>query len=668
MFVRVTETLDFRTVAGTSKKNNSARHKQPMRSKRRYNRLKECRSGGASRRDFLARIAILGAGLMTQTGIAAIAQGHNAPPEKGAETNKAQVPEDPHNAPMQGMKPAAPRVDGRLHVNQVGYLPGEAKRAVISAANAVTGTDFCVLDDDVTPHIHFRGQLTRYTGPVSADDGALNYYLAELDGFNRPGRYRLRLADGSLSAPFSIGSDLYARLVPLIWRYFDVQRCGATDPEAHGPCHRDDGILIGGPRNGQPFDASGGWHDAGDYLKFVETTSYVTALMLFAHARFPLVFAERDPQTRLPQILAQAKVGLDWLLKMHPSPQEFYYQVGDAGDHETWRLPENDCAACNKAWKPRSVYYGVGANLAGRTAAAFALAAQQFRRFDRRFAARCLEAAQSVYTLGLQNRHILTTQPDDYYPEQTWEDDMAWGAAELYKATGRQEFLDQALEFAHSAGPCGDGTSVYNTHAVAYATLLPHVPERDRERLRDYLRQDAETIRTQAENPYGLGTRYGWGTSEMATGAALTCLLYAGAAHGTDTSAYTAAARRQRDFILGCNPFGLCCLIGAGTRYALFPHHQIANLKGIELRGALIGGPASLHALRGEKMSLDGVEISSQLSGDADADDLPDGTGVYRDVVENYVTNEPANDYTVKFLLLSAFYQHTLETKEIKEI
>ncbi|HLV81191.1 MAG TPA: glycoside hydrolase family 9 protein, partial [Chthonomonadaceae bacterium] len=350
------------------------------------------------------------------------------------------------------------------------------------------------------------------------------------------------------------------------------------------------------------------------------------------------------------------------------SPQEFYYQVGDAADHETWRLPEEDCAEANKDWKPRPVYAGVGANLAGRTAAAFALAAQQFRRFDRRYAARCLEAAQSAYALGLQNRRVLTTTPDDFYPEQTWQDDMAWGAAALFQATGRRELLDQALEFARGSGPCGEGTSVYNTHAVAYSTLLPHVSGSDRDRLRDYLRQDADTIRAQAENPYGLGTRYGWGTSEMAAGAALTCLLYAGAATDTDTGPYTAVARRQRDFILGCNPFGLCCLIGAGTRYALYPHHQIANLKGIELRGALIGGPASLHAFRGEKMSLEGVEISSQIAPGGNADALPDGTGVYHDVVENYVANEPANDYTVKFLLLSAFYQDAMENKEIKEI
>ena len=64
--------------------------------------------------------------------------------------------------------------------------------------------------------------------------------------------------------------------------FFGMQQCGAQSSPLRKPCHLDDGIIRGGPRDGQPFDATGGWHDAGDYLKFVETTSYAVALMLFA--------------------------------------------------------------------------------------------------------------------------------------------------------------------------------------------------------------------------------------------------------------------------------------------------------------------------------------------------------------------------------------------------
>ncbi len=71
------------------------------------------------------------------------------------------------------------------------------------------------------------------------------------------------------------------------------------------------------------MDASGGWWDAGDCLRFVETTSYTVDLML------PLV---RDfPSQAGPGFTAQAKFGTDWLMKMwNDSTKTMYYQVGIA--------------------------------------------------------------------------------------------------------------------------------------------------------------------------------------------------------------------------------------------------------------------------------------------------------------------------------------------------
>ena len=417
--------------------------------------------------------------------------------------------------------------------------------------------------------------------------------------------------------------------------------------------HVDDGVIVGGPRNGQRIDASGGWHDAGDYLKFVETTSYVTAVMLFAYDHYRRHFPARVRIGTMPQLLAYARVGLDWLLKMHPSPHEFYYQVGDATDHDTWRLPEDDCSARKKSWKPRPVYFGVGANLAGRTAVALSIASRLYRPYAPQFAARCLIAAQSAYRLGLQNRKVLTTRPYEFYPERTWKDDMEWAAIDLYRSTKRREYLQDALAFSLEVGPADDQTSVYNTHAMAHYTLYPYAPPAHRRLLLDHLRSDAELTRRRAQNPYGLGTPYIWGTAEAAAGAAITSLVYAAL---SGEKAYVDLARHQRDFILGCNPFGLSCVIGAGTRYPFFPHHQIANIRSIELSGALVGGPASVGIFEKQQISMEGVEFSTQTPGPALKKDLPDEIGVYHDAVQDFVTNEPANDYTAKFLLLTAFY------------
>ena len=545
-------------------------------------------------------------------------------------------------------------VEARVHINQVGFLPGEAKRAVIPATGAIVGNSFTVVDDDVTPQPRYSGKLQAYAGPNGAKYGHYDHhFFADFGELTRPGRYRLRLSDGHLSPPFSIGSDVYSRMVPLVLKYFDVQTCGTQKSAHRGDCHVDDGVISGGPRDGERIDASGGWHDAGDYMKFVETTSYVTALMLFAYDHYRRQFPAHVPSGRMPQMLAYAKVGLDWLLKMHPSPREFYYQVGDDTDHDTWRLPEEDCSAHCDNWEPRPVYAGVGANLAGRTAVALAMASRLYRPYDHRYADRCLASAQTAYQLGMENRRVLTTSPADFYPEQTWVDDMEWAAAALYRATGRRDYLQQALDFSIQAGPANDQTSVYNTHALAHYTLFPYASPAQREILLGYLRSDADLTRRRAENPYCLGTPYIWGTAEAAAGAAITSLLYAGLSGEKE---YVDLARCQRDFILGCNPFGLSCVIGAGTRYPFFPHHQIANIRNIELSGALVGGPASVGIFEQQKISMEGVEFSTQTEGPALAKDPPDEIGVYHDAVQDFVTNEPANDYTAKFLLLTAFY------------
>lgn len=576
-----------------------------------------------TRRSFLRRLGLLGVGLALPAQRSAAALGWRA---------------------------TDPSAEAVIAINQVGFLPGEPKRAIVLSPRPLTGDRFHIVDA-VAPY------RVRYTGALCACETGRgenpNASYAVFDALDRRGHYRLQLPVERLSDPFSIDRDLYAPLIPLILRFFAMQTCGANCAPLHGLCHPDDGVVLGGPRDGQPIDASGGWHDAGDYLKFVETTSYVTGLMLFACDLFPHLAVPKAG--RLSPLMAEARVGLEWLLKMHPAPNEFYYQVGSVADHDRWRLPEQDRPDLFPEWKPRPVYSGVGANLAGRTAAALALGSRLYARHDRPFAARCLAAAQSAFALGLQHPEVLTTTPTDFYPESSWEDDMAWGGAELFRATHRPGYLQQALEFAHRAGAAGDQTSVYNTHALAHFTLHALAPDEDRDRLRRYLRADADLARERAGNLYGLATPYLWGTSEAATGAALNCLLYAHL-HEGDSADYLEVARHNRDFVLGCNPFGVSNLIGAGTRYPQHPHHQVANLRQIELTGALVGGPTSAPVFGSQKIVLTQAEMG-MIPGPIPPPDLPDQAAVYHDAVQDYVTNEAAIDYTAKFLLLTAFYQ-----------
>jgi endoglucanase len=93
------------------------------------------------------------------------------------------------------------------------------------------------------------------------------------------------------------------------------------------------------------------------------------------------------------------------------------------------------------------------ANLAGRSAAALALAARIWEKDlkDPEFAGTCRKAAISLYQLGREKEGY--QQGNSYgapyrYNEETWADDMEWAAAELYKTTKDKNYLEQAKNYA----------------------------------------------------------------------------------------------------------------------------------------------------------------------------------------------------------------------------
>ena len=69
-----------------------------------------------------------------------------------------------------------------------------------------------------------------------------------------------------------------------ILRFFSAQNDGQEPSPLHGPSHLNDPVIDGGPFDGQRFDLTGGWMDAGNQVKLVNTTAF-TVLLLEAAAR-----------------------------------------------------------------------------------------------------------------------------------------------------------------------------------------------------------------------------------------------------------------------------------------------------------------------------------------------------------------------------------------------
>ena len=542
--------------------------------------------------------------------------------------------------------PNAPAAQVHLRLNQAGYLPSESKLALALTDETLAGENVDVVsasDGGVVLSV-----------AVGADRGPYGNFahLYELDfsGLNEPGAYQLT-AGGDTSPCFVVGAAAYAALIPATLQFFRVQRCGDTDPRLHEVCHREDGVAQGGPADGEHIDASGGWHDAGDYLKFLNTTAYSADLMLTAYQRHPRAFADGD-ENGTPDVLDEARVGLSWMLKLwNPERDVLYYQVGDGSDHDEWRMPEGDDASrpVRLVWASEP---GRGANLAGKASAAFALAADVWGEpasaiYDPALAADFLAAARQLYAYGqerpaAQSGTSLTEEV--FYAEETWEDDLALAAAELYRATQETAYLDAAREYA--AAGAGEG------RPLDWGEVGPLARYEIARLDSDYLPTAASLLADDLANyqahadadPFHVAAEFGWGSAQYLVGAALTALWYEDL---SGDAAYRPMALAQWDYLLGGNPWGLTFVNSIGSYWPRRPHHQVADLTGSELVGFWNEGPVPLADFIEQGITLRDDDALAAFQTDA---------AVYHDDVEDYVTNEPTIVMNAAGLALAAWF------------
>ncbi len=575
-----------------------------------------------------------------------------------------------------------------IRVSQVGYRPQDTKIAIAFARSAPP-EDFAVFVAD--------SKIAAFTGkavPVIGVKWGKFENHAELDfsGLNVPGRYVLQLGE-SQSAPFTVGPEVYGELTGHLLEFMRQQRCG-YNPWLDAVCHPFDGRTAYGPlASGTHLDARGGWHDAADLLKYLLTSGNATAQMLLAYqmgSSRPAVQAPKSSASSersiladqvnalgqpypngVPDVLDEARWGLEWMLNLHPTPDQLYHQVADDRDHAGRRLPPNEIA--DYGWGKggaRVVYFADGrpqglqqyksestgvANLAGRYAAAMALAYQIWKDDPRQrpFAERCLQAGKEVYDLGRAKEGV--QQGNSYgapyrYEETTWADDMEWGAAELYRATRKRQYLADAKRYADLAASESwmgqEQTGHYQYYPfmnVGHFRLYDLVERPFKRTLAAYYREGIERcVRTGDGNPYRIGVPFIWCSNNLTTALATQCLLYEWM---TGDVRYHAFAAKQRDWLLGRNPWGYTMFTEIGSVFPKDPHLMTMQLSKRAVRGGLVDGPVYERIFK----SLKGVSIT-------EPDPLAafQGQAVYHDDVQDYSSNEPTMDGTASAILLWA--------------
>ncbi|WP_210588145.1 glycoside hydrolase family 9 protein [Streptomyces sp. GESEQ-35] len=608
-----------------------------------------------------------------------------------------------HGLPFGGdTPPASTRV--AIRVDQVGYVRGEKKQAyVMGPSAALAGARFKVVDAE--DKVVAAGRLGATTGRWNAKYPSVR--TADLSALNTPGTYRIVLTGTAAgrSPAFRIAGarELMTPLVRDNVRFLQAQRDGADVlPGAleHGPSHLadQDATVYAEPSydeegnellderltpTGDRVDVSGGWFDAGDFLKFTGTTSYSVAELLLAQRDLP----------DMTELSHEATHGLAWLDKMWDGDSEtLYAQVGiGAGnenvrtDHDVWRLPEADDRLDVSPGDPdytikhRPVFRAaapgepISPNLAGRMAAVFALAAQRTADTDPEEAQAWLEKAATVYDLADPDpsEPLVTAFPDTFYPEDSWQDDMEFGGTELALAA-RELGDDREGDWADAAAGWARAyldSDVKGTLNVADVSALAHVDLATaldgtrtngigaEELYEDLRRQLDDGVDRAGHDPFRAGAVYDdFDAVPHTFGLVATARLYAKA---TGDTAYDAFAGRQRGWALGANAWGTSFVIGAGEVYPHCPEHQLANLrgsldgKGAILRGAVVNGPNEASKLE----ELNGFPTMKKCSAAPPTGSWTDfdGKGArYVDDVGAWQTVEPALDFTTTALLAFA--------------
>ena len=560
-----------------------------------------------------------------------------------------------------------------IRINQIGYRPSDTKIAIASSTTPLSG-EFLVQ--------HASNKQTLFHGPLrqvyASNWGGKFTYVYELDfsTFKQPGRVVLRLAAYDvISREFAIGAyQPYQNEMLLFMRQ---QRCG-YNPYLDMVCHTRDGRTVYGPMpDGTFVDASGGWHDAGDQLKYLITGSNATARMLLAYELASNAFPDHvdalghERSNGIPDVLDEAKWGLDWIHKLHPAPDQLFHQVADDRDHRGFKLPDQDIA--DYGWGANSyrpVYFANGqpqglrewkskatgvANLAGRSAAAMAMAYRIWIKLnDSPFAEKCLKAAIELYRMGKQ--HEGYQQGNSYgapyrYNEDTWADDMEWVAAELYKATRHRIYLEDARRYAKITGAASwmqqetaEHYQFYPFMNVGHFALYPLVDARTKAELAGYYREGIESVvKRGRSNSYGFGVPFIWCSNNLVVAFITQVLLYE---RMTNDMRYHAAMVSHRDWLFGRNPWGTSMFTGipTGGEFPEDVHLPTVQILKKLVPGGLVDGPIATQTYA----NLRGLHLNQP----DEFAEFQSAEVVYHDDVGDYSTNEPTMGGTADAILM----------------
>ena len=424
------------------------------------------------------------------------------------------------------------------------------------------------------------------------------------------------------------------------------------------------------PKGTGEVDLSGGFHDAGDFIKFGLTTGFTASTLAWSMYEFPNSFRDAGLEDEAVNLLRWVD---DYFMRSTfldagGSLVAFAHQVGDQTDHTCgWMPPElRRIDFC-----PRKGYFTTAetpaADVTASTAAALALTSLVMSGKDAAYADKALKYATALYKFAAKYPDKVGTTTGGLYTSEYAYDDLAWAAVWLYLATGTQSYLDDILGPNGNGGGWMDGypgfvtTCLLRPAANCWAESATHdwnsvrtgVFLKMAQILRDLNHPMATAMatiargdsmkwpnRTVAMTPAGFSMAYAYGSARYNSAGQFVALLYAKLFGAQDADAVNAIqpwAKRQMAYILGDNPLGTSYMMGYTNKYCLQPHHA--------------AGHASIWGQPNNPVANRHIIWGALVNG-------PDGNDGHVDNRADFGSNEVTIDYNVSLIAaLAAQYE-----------
>ncbi len=240
-----------------------------------------------------------------------------------------------------------------IKIDQFGYRPNDQKIAVISIpqvgynapSSFVPGNTYQVRDWN-TDVIVFSGTPVAWNGGNTQAQSGDKAFWFDFSVLTTSGSYYIYDVTNNVgSYRFEIDACVYNPVLKQATRMLFYQRCGIsksapyaqtgwTDAVCHAGTQQDlDCRLYNNTNVSTSKNLSGGWHDAGDYNKYVNFTYSTLVDLLLAYKENPTMWTDDynipESGNGIPDVLDEAKYELDWLLKMQNTNGSVLCVVGN---------------------------------------------------------------------------------------------------------------------------------------------------------------------------------------------------------------------------------------------------------------------------------------------------------------------------------------------------